>query len=175
MANTVYRVSRDDQDKRKKSPDLRRVSRQDRSGSAAAEPKRRKRAFVFRRKYLAAAVVLIMIVFSGLIALLYNQSRVIEVTAQNAALQQQINDLTKENAQRREEISKSLDLATIRREAERMGLQPPSEMQIVNVKISEEDEIITNLKEANAEGVDNDEADMAQIFANVEGFFKTIH
>ncbi len=175
MADTIFRIDGEQQDSRKKSPDLRRMSGSRGKTAAAGGKKRRKASVRQRRKYLAAALALIILVFSGFIALLYNQSRVIEVTAENAALQREINALKKDNAQRREEISKNLDLATIRREAERLGLQMPVEAQIIEVRQSERDEIVTNLKQANAEGVDADENDMAQIFANVEGFFKTIH
>lgn len=172
MAQSFYDRNQDDE-RRLKSPALRQVAGGDRAESRVnpGQLKQRNR----RSRLLGSTIALIVLVFAGFIALLYNQSRVIEVTARNASLQYQINELKKSNAQRREAISKSLDLNTIRREAERMGLRMPVEGQIIEVKQSMRDEIVTHLRSANAEGVDVGEADMAEIFANVEGFFKSIH
>lgn len=175
MANNNFRVDRDDEHKMK-SPALRQVTASKKQGtSAAARPQKHQAAPRRKRSGMTAVLLLILAVFTGLILLLNNRSRVSQVTAENASLQRQINKLIKENAQRREEISKSLDLDMIRQEALKLGLQAPVEAQIIEVKQSKRDEIVTNLKHANAEGIDSEDMDMAEIFANVEGFFKTLH
>ncbi len=176
MAQTGFQFNRDKDSRTKKSPELRQVTRE---ASAEQKPKqagesRKVSPALQSRRFLGLSISVIVLVFAVLIVLLYNQSKVIEVNFANAALQRQINTLTKENAQRREAISKNMDLETIQREAERLGLQMPLESQIIEVKGSQKDQIVINLRSANAEGVDPGETDMAEIFTNVEGFFKTI-
>lgn len=163
----------------RKSPELRQVSKVDSgsrgagAGKRASEPRKVTPAKRSRRA-LAIAVAAILAVFGALIFLLNNQSKVIEQSFANAEIQSQINRLTKDNAQRREAISKNMDLETIRREASRLGLQEPLQSQIIEVKQQNTDQIIVNLRGASANGVDPGETDMASIFTNVEGFFKTI-
>lgn len=176
MAHTIFHVNTDHKGEQRKSPELRQVTRAQQGATLGKKTadKRRRSPWQQSRRVLSMSVGVIVIVFAALLILLYNQSRIIEVNFANAALQRQINLLTKENAQRREEISKSMDLGKIRTEAERLGLQTPLESQVIEIKQSQRDQIVINLRSANAEGVDPGELDMTAIFANVEGFFKTI-
>ncbi len=166
----------------RKSPEVRQLSGQKSAGPNQAPTEEQRRLQAAKkvtpakrsRRFLAVSVVAILLVFTALIFLLYNQSKIVEQSFANAAIERQISRLEKENAQRREAISKNMDLETIRREAMRLGLQEPLQNQIIEVKQSGTDQIIVNLRSANATGVDSGETDMAAIFTNVEGFFKTI-
>lgn len=174
MAHSIFYINDKNKknEKRLKSPELRQVTQRAKENEALAKAYKQVKA---SRKLLRVSVALVILVFAALLFLLYNQSRIIQVTAQNAEYRNEINVLLKENARRREEISKSLDLDKIKEEAERLGLQDPQESQIVHVKQDMTDQIIVNIHSANAHGVETQDEELAEILANVEGFFKTIH
>lgn len=176
MAHTIYRVNQMNPNPNLKSPEVRQRSRipSDQNVQDAEAANRKMRQSKQSRIVLVSSVAAILLIFTAVIFLLYNQSRVLAVTAENAKIQKQINEYTKENSKKRESISKNLDLEKIRQEAMRLGLQNPQEQQIRELQESKRDQIVVNLRSANAEGVDTTEDDMTAIFANVEGFFKTI-
>ena len=103
------------------------------------------------------SLVLVAFVFLALVYLLNKQSKVLEITAENAKLQYTINELTKENAKRREAMSKNLDLDKIRQEAQQLGLNSPSEKQVIEVPMDQTDQFFIRLARANAQSTNYDE------------------
>lgn len=171
MAHSIFYVNDSDKNKNKlKSPKLKQVTAQERIGEKRATVVRMQ-----RRRLSRIAILFVIIVFSGLVFLLNEQRKVLQITAENAKIQYSIRELTRENAERREALSKNLDLDKIREDAERLGLQTPLESQIIELKADQTDQIILNINEANAISRFTEPDEVVGILSNLEGFFKTIH
>ncbi len=154
MAHKIFYVNDKEKQEEKKSPILRQVRPEDRADRASKEARQRRAE---SKRLMRMSLVLVAFVFLALIYLLNKQSKVLEITAENAKLQYTINELTKENAKRREAMSKNLDLDKIRQEAQRLGLNSPSEKQVIEVPMDQTDQFFIRLARANAQSTNYDE------------------
>lgn len=171
MAHSIFYVNdKNKNNKNLKSPKLKQVSHgEQRKQRRPLSTSQRKRRLTW------VSIGLVLIIFAALIFLLNEQAKVLQITAENARIQYSIRQLTRENAQRREILSRNLDLDKIREEAQRLGLQTPHDKQIIEVKADQRDQIIVRIPEADAMGVlSDDEEEMAGVLANLDGFFKTV-
>jgi cell division protein FtsL len=156
MAHKIFYVNDKEKQEEKKSPILRQVRPEDRVDRASKEARQRRAE---SKRLMRMSLVLVAFVFLALLYLLNKQSKVLEITAENAKLQYTINELTKENAKRREAMSKNLDLDKIRQEAQQLGLNSPSEKQVIEVPMDQTDQFFIRLARANAQSTNYDEED----------------
>lgn len=123
-----------------------------------------------RSSFLIFAVVVIFIFFITLIFLLLNQSRVMEVSYENAAIKSQIAHLEKDNAERIERLAREADLNDIAKKASSFGFQIPNRQQKVEVKDDKLDQVIYFDENNNAIGIVSSEVDMDLVFNNIENY-----
>lgn len=123
-----------------------------------------------RSSYLIFSVVVIFIFFIALIFLLLNQSRVMQVSYENAAIKNQIANLEKDNAERMERLAREADLNEIAKKAARNGFQIPNRQQRVQVKDDKLDQIVYFDENNNAIGIVSEEVDMDLVFSNIEKY-----
>ncbi len=154
MAHKIFYVNDKEKQEEKKSPILRQVRPEDRVDRASKEARQRR---VESKRLMRMSLVLVAFVFLALVYLLNKQSKVLEITAENAKLHYTINELTKENAKRREAMSKNLDLDKIRKEAQQLGLNVPNEKQVIEVPMDQTDQFFIRLARANAQSTNYDE------------------
>lgn len=154
MAHKIFYVNDKEKQEEKKSPILRQVRPEDRVDRASKEARQRRAE---SKRLMRMSLVLVAFVFLALVYLLNKQSKVLEITAENAKLQYTINELTKENAKRREAMSKNLDLDKIRQKAQQLGLHSPSEKQVIEVPMDQTDQFFIRLARANAQSTNYDE------------------
>lgn len=154
MAHKIFYVNDKEKQEEKKSPILRQVRPEDRVDRASKEARQRRAE---SKRLMRMSLVLVAFVFLALVYLLNKQSKVLEITAENAKLHYTINELTKENAKRREAMSKNLDLDKIRQEAQQLGLNVPNEKQVIEVPMDQTDQFFIRLARANAQSTNYDE------------------
>lgn len=124
-----------------------------------------------RLKSLSLVIVLVMSI-SGLFGLIvYRQAMILERNFANLATERTVARIQQKCGQINEELAQKTDLDLIRNLAvERLGLQDPARRQVVTVSIPNSDRIVF----ANGPIVDDsNEAYLATVFKNIEGFFKT--
>lgn len=137
----------------------------------AEEKSKTKKSFTSRRSsFLIFSVVVIFIFFITLIFLLLNQSRVMEVSYENAALKSQIAHLEKDNAERIERLAREADLNDIAKKASSFGFQIPNRQQRIEVKDDKLDQVIYFDENNNAIGIASGEVDMDLVFNNIESY-----
>lgn len=123
-----------------------------------------------RSSYLIFSVVVIFIFFIALIFLLLNQSRVMQVSYENAAIKNQIANLEKDNAERIERLAREADLNDVAKKAARNGFQIPNRQQRVEVKDDKLDQIVYFDENNNAIGIVSEEVDMDLVFSSIEKY-----
>lgn len=123
-----------------------------------------------RSSYLIFSVIVIFIFFITLIFLLLNQSRVMQVSYENAAIKSQIAYLEKDNAERIERLAREADLNEIAKKAASNGFQIPNRQQRVEVKDDKLDQITYFDENNNAIGIVTEEVDMDLVFSNIEKY-----
>ncbi len=135
-----------------------------------AKSKTKKNIASRRSSFLIFAVVVIFIFFITLIFLLLNQSRVMEVSYENAAIKSQIAYLEKDNAERIERLAREADLNDIAKKASGFGFQIPNRQQKVEVKDDKLDQVTYFDENNNAIGILSGEVNMDLVFNNVEKY-----
>lgn len=115
------------------------------------------------------AIVIIALAFSGI---LVRNSDILKLNYANVTLEKQIAQYENETKQIREELAKRTDLKVVRAIAvDRLRMQDPGQKQIVKVIIPQTDSLVLNDDTVTAESKD---AQMGNIYNNIEGFFKTV-
>lgn len=95
-----------------------------------------------RIRSMSRAVVIILLITLVLGFLLFNQSEVLQISFENAKIENQINKLTIANTQQRSELVERTDLVRVRERAIALGLIEPGEKQIRKVEIPVSDSLI---------------------------------
>lgn len=116
-----------------------------------------------------AAVAFAALVFTGI---LYRQTQIMEMNYQNVKLEREISQVRTETERIKEEFVDTVDLSAIRRIAiEELGMRVPASSQVVTVSIPAGDRVVIDTE---GSGSDAGDADLDNMFDNLEGFFKTM-
>lgn len=118
------------------------------------------------------ALLLIFFLSILFLLLLVNQARIARMGFENAQLESEIRAQTMLNAQQREQLLKSSDLARIREAAEKLGMSMPLAGQIVRIHIARQDYITFNEGESGTDTADRQEEDLARSMKNVADYLR---
>ncbi len=132
-----------------------------------------RRALVWQRVRTLLLTALLVMFVSGLFGLIvYRQAMILKQNFDNLGMERNVAKISQKCGQINEELAQKTDLDQIRHLAvERLGLQDPAQRQVLMVSIPDSDRVIFASDTAAATG---DEAGLAAVFENIEGFFKTI-
>ena len=118
---------------------------------------------------LITLVIMVALIFGGI---LFRQARILEMNFANLTLERQIEKTNQSSGQISESLASQTDLDRIRRLAiDRLGLQTPARMQIVTVDIPDSDRVVYA---RTSSSTTSQEAQLAAVFNEIEGFFKTL-
>ena len=132
----------------------------------------RRNLAIRRFKSLASLIVLIIAVSVIFGSILYRQARILEMNFANLKLQRTIEKTYQTSGQISESLSRQTNLELIQREAiNRLGLQKPAAKQIIVVDIPNSDRVVFA---GAADRQMSQEAMLADVFTDIEGFFKTL-
>ncbi|NCA98462.1 MAG: hypothetical protein EOM08_01400 [Clostridia bacterium] len=132
----------------------------------------RRELAVRRMKSLLALITLVVLLASIFGGILYRQARILELNFANLKLERQIEKTEQSSGQISESLARQTDLERIRRLAiDRLGLQVPARMQVVTVDIPDSDRVVYA---RTGHSSVTEEAQLAAVFNEIEGFFKTL-
>jgi cell division protein FtsL len=162
----------------KPSPTLARRVLLDESSTARMLPIEEKarqvrRNLAIRRVRSLVSLIVVVLAVTGIFGLIvYRQARILELNFANLKLERTIDKTMQSTGQLGEQLARRTNLEQIRQQAiDRLGLQVPARQQIYVVDIPDSDRVVY----ASASTLDNrDEAVLADVFVNIEGFFKTL-
>ncbi|HBP37384.1 MAG TPA: hypothetical protein DD640_01325 [Clostridiales bacterium] len=132
-----------------------------------------RRALARQRLKLISSIVLTIFLVTGIFAaVVYRQAMILEMNFRNLSVERAIAEIEKENSQISESLAQQTNLDEIRHLAfEKLGLQDPARMQIVTVPIPNTDRVVFA---GDTGAAANDEAYLAGVMNNIEGYFKTL-
>jgi hypothetical protein len=144
------------------------------SATQAAAQAQAIRRFLARQRLKTMAGIVAMVVFTSVLfgGILMRQATILEMNFANLKMERSIAAVSQNCGQISEELAQKTNLDLIRHEAvERLGLQDPAQKQVVSVMIPDSDRVVYA---GGATATDSDEAYLAAVFKNIEGFFKTV-
>ncbi len=132
----------------------------------------RRELAVRRMKSLLALISMVILMASIFGGILYRQARILELNFANLKMERQIEKTEQSSGQISESLARQTDLERIRRLAiDRLGLQVPARMQVVTVDIPDSDRVVYA---RTGHSSVTEEAQLAAVFNEIEGFFKTL-
>ena len=132
----------------------------------------RRNLAIRRFRSLASLIVLIVGVSVIFGSILYRQARILEQNFANLKLERTIEKTNQSSGQISESLARQTNLDLIRSEAvNRLGMQKPAGKQVVVVDIPNSDRVVYA---STADREMSQEAMLADVFTNIEGFFKTL-
>jgi hypothetical protein len=125
-----------------------------------------------RLKFLLGVITIIFAV-TGIFALVvYRQAMILELNFANLSIERQITRIEQENSQISESLAQKTNLDLIRQQAvNKLGLQDPARAQIIVVSLPDTDRVVYAMDTV---GDVNNELYLADVFTNIEGYFRTI-
>jgi cell division protein FtsB len=132
-----------------------------------------RRNLAIRRFRSLASLIVLIIGLSGIFgSILYRQARILEQNFANLKLERTIEKTNQSSGQISESLARQTNLDLIRSEAvNRLGLQKPAGKQVVVVDIPNADRVVYA---STADREMSQEAMLADVFTDIEGFFKTL-
>ncbi len=132
-----------------------------------------RRHLALQRLKLMLGIILTVLLVTGVFTLIvYRQAMILEMNFHNQAIQQKITKMNQASGQISEAMAQKTNLDEIRHKAvEKLGLQDPARRQVVTVNIPDTDRVVFALP---VTGSSNDEAYLAGVFQNIEGYFRTL-
>lgn len=138
-----------------------------------AKARQVRRSLTLRRLRSLASLITMVLLVAGIFGLIvYRQARILELNFANLKLERNIEKTIQSTGQINESLAQKTNLEQIRQQAvERIGLQVPAGKQVIVVDIPDSDRVVY----ASASDLNPaDEAVLADVFCNIEGFFKTL-
>jgi len=126
-----------------------------------------------QRVKLMMSIICTVLLVAGVFALVvYRQAMILEMNFHNLAIEQKISKINQESSQISEALALKTNLDDIRRKAvEKLGLQDPAQRQVITVCIPDTDRVVFAAPQA---GSSEDEAYLACVMKNIEGYFRTL-
>lgn len=125
-----------------------------------------------RRKRGLQIILSVLLITAMLAFLLYNQSRVVELSMANSSLLAKIQEAQVASVQKESEILQLTDIERIRSEAAKYGFREPGPDQVVYLSIPKQDKLLLSpalvKDEAEAELASYEEA----AYNNIENYFR---
>lgn len=132
----------------------------------------RRNLAIRRFRSLASLIVLIVGISVIFGSILYRQARILEQNFANLKLERTIEKTNQSSGQISESLARQTNLDLIRSEAiNRLGLQKPAGRQVIVVDIPDSDRVVYA---SSADRELSKEARLADVFTDIEGFFKTL-
>lgn len=132
-----------------------------------------RRHLAVQRLKMMLGIVMTVFIITGIFALVvYRQAMILEMNFANLAVENKISKINQECSLTSEALAQKTNLDEIRHLAvEKLGLQDPARRQIISVSIPDTDRVVYTASDTvNSE----DEAYLASVFVNIEGYFKTL-
>lgn len=132
-----------------------------------------RRELTARRLKALVGMVSVIMLLAGLYGIMvYRQAMILEANFANIRVENTIGKLDQESSQISEALAQKTNLDLIRKQAvEKLGLQDPAHRQIIHVIIPDSDRVVY----ASAASSLQTDSQLANIFSNIEGYFKNMN